>query len=316
MIQVQRLSKRYTKVKAVDDVSFEVKKRDIVGFLGPNGAGKSTTMKILCGFLRADRGEVRVAGHDVMTDSLEARRKIGYLPERCPLYLDMRVDEYLHHRAALKGVKGKLRQERIDIVKEQCSITDVGRRIIGHLSKGYRQRVGLADALVHDPELLILDEPTQGLDPHQIRHVRELISELSQEHTVLLSTHILPEVEMICKRVIIIHHGQILAADTLNNLQSEWCGEPQIVAELRGAPVKEITRVLKTLPGVQRVKAMVRNSWVVARISESGKNGDLREAIFQEVVKQKWKLRLLQPERRSLEDVFMEVTQSRTANGT
>ncbi len=204
MIKVSNLTKQFAGRTAVDDVSFEVKRGEIIGFLGPNGAGKTTTMRMLTGFLHPTRGAVEIAGCDVFEDPIEARRHIGYMPESCPLYHEMRVDEYLTFRAQIKGVARKAIRSRRDIVKEQCGLTDVGRRIIGQLSKGYRQRVGLADSLLHDPDLLILDEPTAGLDPNQIREVRELIRQLAERHTLLLSTHILPEVEMTCRRILII----------------------------------------------------------------------------------------------------------------
>ena len=202
---------------AVDDVSFEVARGEIVGFLGPNGAGKTTTMRILACYLPATGGAVNVAGYDVFRDSIEVRRRIGYLPENVPLYPEMRVDEYLNYRARLKGVPPKKRRKRVDEVKGLCGLKDVGRRIIGQLSKGFRQRVGLAESMVHDPDLLILDEPTIGLDPNQIRQVRELIKGLAPRHTILISTHILPEVEMTCQRVLIIHRGRIVASDTRSN---------------------------------------------------------------------------------------------------
>ena len=218
MIKVENLTKRYAGHTAVKDLSFEVERGEIVGFLGPNGAGKSTTMKILSCFLPATGGRASVAGYDVFTQSLEVRQHLGYMPENVPLYTDMRVNEYLEHRAALKGLGGKKLKMRVGEVKELTSLNDVQRKIIGTLSKGYRQRVGLADALVGDPDLLILDEPTIGLDPNQIRQVRDLIKNLGQKHTILLSTHILPEVEMTCSRVIILHKGKIEASDTPQNL--------------------------------------------------------------------------------------------------
>src|SRR5271170_2113438 len=218
MIKVENLSKRYAGVTAVNNISFEVGKGEIVGFLGPNGAGKSTTMRILSSFIPATSGRASIAGFDVFEESLQARSRIGYMPENVPLYTDMRVTEYLNYRAALKGVKGRRIRERVGDVKELCNLKEVENKVIDTLSKGYRQRVGLADALVHDPDLLILDEPTIGLDPNQIRQVRELIKNLGKHHTILISTHILPEVEMTCSRVIIINKGKIEASDTPRNL--------------------------------------------------------------------------------------------------
>ncbi|MEA3187705.1 MAG: gliding motility-associated transport system ATP-binding protein, partial [Chthoniobacter sp.] len=221
MIKVENLTKRYAGVTAIDNISFEVGKGEIVGFLGPNGAGKSTTMRILSSFMPASAGRASIAGFDVFEKSLEARAHLGYMPENVPLYTDMRVTEYLTYRAKLKGVTGRRLKERLGDVKELCSLREVENRIIGTLSKGYRQRVGLAEALVHEPDLLILDEPTIGLDPNQIRQVRELIRNLGKHHTILLSTHILPEVEMTCSRVIIINKGRIEASDTPQNLLSQ-----------------------------------------------------------------------------------------------
>src|SRR5581483_8366050 len=218
MIEVENLTKRYAGHTAVSDISFTVGRGEIVGLLGPNGAGKSTTMRILSAYMPATSGTVRVAGRDVFTDSIEVRRRIGFMPENNPLHPDMRVREYLKFRARLKGLGRKRSNERVDVVMEQCGLTDVARKIIGQLSKGYRQRVGLADALVHEPELIILDEPTIGLDPHQIRSVRQLIKSLAGTHTVLISTHILPEAEMTCNRMLIMYKGKILAADTPENL--------------------------------------------------------------------------------------------------
>jgi ABC-2 type transport system ATP-binding protein len=219
MIEVAHLTERYAGNAAVSDISFTVRRGEIVGLLGPNGAGKSTTMRILSCYLPATSGTVRVAGLDAFEQSDEVRRRIGYMPENNPLHYDMRVREYLKFRARLKGLSRKQSRQRADVVMEQCGLTEVGRRIIGQLSKGYRQRVGLADALVHEPELMVLDEPTIGLDPTQTRSVRQLIKGLGGTHTVLVSTHILPEAELTCHRVVIMFDGRILAADTPENLQ-------------------------------------------------------------------------------------------------
>src|SRR6185436_11434622 len=232
MIEVANLTKRYAGVTALSNISFSVARGEIVGLLGPNGAGKSTTMRILACYLPASSGTVRIAGLDVYKYSEEVRRRIGYMPENNPLHTDLRVREYLKFRGRLKGLGFRTSRERADIVMEQCGLTDVSRRIIGHLSKGYRQRVGLADALIHEPELIILDEPTIGLDPNQIRSVRQLIKNLGRQHTVLISTHILPEVEMTCNRVLIMRHGEILAADTPDNLQKITNNGGQIIAEI------------------------------------------------------------------------------------
>src|ERR1022692_3437087 len=236
MIEVKNLTKRYAGRTAVADISFTVARGEIVGLLGPNGAGKSTTMRVLACFLPATSGTARVAGYDVFHESAEGRRRIGYMPENNPLYPEMRVREYLKFRARLKGLGWRRSREGGTTVREQCGLADVGRRIIGQLSKGYRQRVGLADALVHEPELIILDEPTIGLDPNQIRSVRQLIKGLGGSHTVLVSTHILPEAEMTCNRVVIMYEGRILAADTPENLQRLMSSNGQVVAEIAAPP--------------------------------------------------------------------------------
>src|SRR5436305_2182191 len=228
MIEVQNLTKYYGDYAAVRDVSFEVPRGQAVGFLGPTGAGKSTTMRILAGFLTATSGRATIDGLDVFWQPLEVRRRIGYMPENCPLYPEMRVREYLHFRAGIKGLHGVKRRQRIDYVLKRCWLEDVDRQLIGTLSKGYRQRVGLADTLLADPSVLILDEPTAGLDPAQIRETRNLIRELGREHTLILSTHILPEVEMTCNRVIIIHHGRVAAQGMIDALESE-AGEQAVL---------------------------------------------------------------------------------------
>src|SRR5438309_5439088 len=214
-IEVSHLVKTFAGVAAVNDISFTVARGEIIGFLGPTGAGKSTTMRILTGYLTATSGQATIAGFDVFWDSVEVRRRIGYMAESCPLYMEMRVNEYLHYRAGIKGLSGQFRRQRIDFVLQRCWLSDVRRQITGTLSKGYRQRVGLADALLTSPPVLILDEPTAGLDPAQIRETRHLIRELGREHTVLLSTHILSEVEATCDRVIIIHRGRVAVSSSL-----------------------------------------------------------------------------------------------------
>src|SRR5437763_3698791 len=218
MIKVENLTKKYAGQTAIRDLNFEVGQGEIMGFLGPNGAGKTTTMRILAGFMPATSGRASIAGFDVFEQSLQARSRLGYMPENVPLYNDMRVSEYLDYRAALKGVPHRRIAERVGDVKELCGLKEVENKLIAALSKGYRQRVGLADALLHEPDLLILDEPTIGLDPNQIRQVRDLIRNLGKHHTILLSTHILPEVEMTCSRVVIINRGKIEASDTPENL--------------------------------------------------------------------------------------------------
>lgn len=306
MIRVENLTKRYAGFQALNGVSFEVQRGEIVGFLGPNGAGKSTTMRILSGFIPASGGRVEVAGLDVFDHSLEVRRHIGYMPENNPLYVDMRVTEYLKFRAKLKGVARGSRQQRIDDALERCGITDVRHRIIGQLSKGYRQRVGLADALLGDPDLLILDEPTIGLDPVQIRQVRQLIKDLGQRHTILISTHILPEVEMTCSRVIIINRGKILRSETMANLVH---GVGTIRVEVRG-PVTEVPTILGAVPGVAAVQTTAgADGWVGLSITPKA-GADPREAIFHAVAGQRWVLRELSQQRTTLEDIFVQVTRA------
>ena len=248
MIEIDRLSKRYGGIKAVDRLTCSVGRGEIVGLLGPNGAGKTTTMRMLTTFLAPTAGRARLAGHDVLDEPIAVRRKVGYLPENVPLYTEMRAREYLKFRAALKDIPRARRRAAVDGVIERCGLVEVENRILGQLSKGFRQRVGLAEAMVHDPDILILDEPTAGLDPIQIREVRSLIRELGDRHTILLSTHILSEVEAVCGRVVIIARGRIAVDDRLDRMRTESA----IVLEARG-PVESIRGVLETTPGVRRV---------------------------------------------------------------
>jgi ABC-2 type transport system ATP-binding protein len=308
MIQVQNLTKRYSGVTAISDVSFEVGKGEIVGFLGPNGAGKSTTMRILTGYLPATSGTARIAGFDVFAQSLEARRRLGYLPENTPLYPDMRVCEYLRYRADLKGVPRSKLTERVGDVVELCNLVQVERKLIGSLSKGYRQRVGLADALVADPDLLILDEPTIGLDPNQIRQVRELIRNLAQKRTVLISTHILPEVEIMCSRVVIIHKGKIRASDSAENLLRNHRAAGSIRLAL-GAGSEDARTLLSEVAGVREVASETEGDTQILQLRiEAG--ADPREPILDLVRERRWMLRELTQRRATLEDVFVELTHS------
>ncbi len=305
MIRVQQLTKKYGSFTAVKGISFEVAKGEIVGFLGPNGAGKSTTMKILTGFLPPTTGRVSIAGFDIFDDSVEARRHLGYLPENTPLYPEMKVGEYLRYRAALKGVaSGKVR-ERVGDVIDLCQVKDRENQLIGSLSKGYRQRVGLADALVHDPDLLILDEPTIGLDPNQIRTVRDLIKNLAQKRTVLISTHILPEVEMMCSRVIVIHRGEIRATDTAENLRKNHRAVGELLLEARaGADALE---ALQSVPGVKDVTAAENGEWTnfTLRLDAKAEPG---LDIMRLAAERKWEVREIHQKRATLEDVFAELT--------
>lgn len=310
MIKVSNLTKRFSGHTAVDDISFHVNRGEIIGFLGPNGAGKTTTMRMLTGFLHPTRGKVEIAGVDVMANPLEARRHIGYMPESCPLYTEMRVDEYLKFRAKIKEVPRRELKNRLGTVKEQCGLTQVGRRIIGQLSKGYRQRVGLADSLLNEPDLLILDEPTAGLDPNQIREVRDLIGRLAERHTLLLSTHILPEVEMACKRVLIIDKGKIVASDSPESLQKRLMGDAQISADIQG-DVQTIASALKAIESVDIVTtAPQEEGW--NRYTLDSAAPDIRTRIFDCVVSNGWKLRELHMESRSLEDIFVTITQGQS----
>ena len=302
MIQVDNLSKYFGPIMAVDRISFQVDRGEIVGFLGPNGAGKTTTMRILTTFLPATSGIAQVAGFDVMMQSMDVRKNIGYLPESVPLYPEMRVEEYLRYRAQLKGVDRAVRQSRIESSLERCRIREVRRRLLGTLSKGYRQRVGLADAMIHDPPILILDEPTAGLDPRQIRETLALIRDLGSSHTILLSTHILSEVEAICGRVIIINSGRIGLDKRLKDLASDSI----IVLEVRG-PNEQVANVLKTTDGVEQVSPEAVGDGLAGFQVRTRNDQDLREVIFQRIAKNGWGLRRLDLRRRSLEDHFMEV---------
>jgi ABC-2 type transport system ATP-binding protein len=307
MIAVSNLTKRYAGRTAVDSISFTVAHGEVVGLLGPNGAGKSTTMRILACFMPATSGTARVAGFDVFHDSIEVRRRIGFMPENNPLYSEMRVREYLKFRARLKGLGWKKSRQRVDTVMEQCGLTDVRRRIIGQLSKGYRQRVGLADALVHEPELIILDEPTIGLDPQQIRSVRQLIKNLAGRHTVLISTHILPEAEMMCSRLLIMYGGKILAADTPENLQKLVAGNGRIVAEI-AADANDLRECWSQMPGVEQFEVSPGEGGF-QRCTLTPRDGyDLRPAIFTVARERGWVLRELTRSRHSLEDIYVHVT--------
>ena len=307
MIEVSNLTKRYTGRAAVKNISFNVARGEIVGLLGPNGAGKSTTMRVLSCFMPATSGTVRVAGFDVFHQSDEVRRRIGYMPENNPLYLEMRVKEYLKFRARLKGLGWRKSRERVSLVMEQCGLTDVSKRIIGQLSKGYRQRVGLADALVHEPELIILDEPTIGLDPHQIRSVRQLIKSLGGKHTVLISTHILPEVEMMCSRVLIMFDGKILASDTPENLERRITGNGQIVAEI-AAPVMSLRQCFSQMEDVAHFE-IAEGDKEFHRCTLTPKNEmDLRPAVFSLARDRGWTIRELSRNRHSLEDIYVQIT--------
>jgi ABC-2 type transport system ATP-binding protein len=304
---VENLTKRYIGHVAVDGVSFQVQRGEIVGLLGPNGAGKTTIMRVLSCYMPATSGIVKVAGYDVFHEADEVRRRIGYMPEHNPLHRDMRVREYLKFRARLKGLNRVKSRARVDIVMQQCGLTDVQRKLIGHLSKGYQQRVGLADALVHEPDLVILDEPTIGLDPNQIRAVRQLIKDLAHNHTVLLSSHILPEVEVTCSRVLILHQGRILAADTTENLQKTMSDRGQVVAEI-AAPINELKAAWEQIPEIEYFNVEPIDGEFMRCSLTPRPGADIRLHIFMLVREHGWVLRELTRRRHSLEDIFVRVT--------
>ena len=302
MISVQNLSKYFGPVMAVDRLTFEVDRGEIVGFLGPNGAGKTTTMRILTSYLPATSGVAKVAGYDVMTQGDEVRRSIGYLPESVPLYTEMRVDEYLDFRAKLKGVPRKERYKRLEYCLDRCRVREVRRRLLGTLSKGYRQRVGLADAMIHDPPILIMDEPTVGLDPIQIRETLALIAELGHSHTILLSTHILSEVEAVCERVIIINAGRIGMIKSLVDVDAKSV----LICEVRG-PFDQVQAALKGLEGITQVTVDSRGEGSAVFSIWTKDNRDLRDAIAKLIIEKGWALLQLGYRRRTLEDAFFEV---------
>ena len=311
MISVSDLTKVYGQNVAVDHVSFDVPEGQIVGFLGPNGAGKSTTLRMLTCYLPPTSGGAKIAGFDIFHQSDEVRQKLGYLPENCPLYTEMKVDEYLDFRGRLRGMDRELRRKRIDYVAERCWLTNVRRKTISHLSKGYRQRVGLADALLHNPPVLILDEPTVGLDPAQIRETRKLIKDLGGDHTVILSTHILPEVEAVCDRAIVIAGGRIAAQGTPEELRQSRRMQARVLVECR-APSKELEGALQRVSGVRQVEVLTNgsshdNHYVIAALRP--KDGyDVREEVARTVIQHGWPLREIRLEHATLEEFFVQVT--------
>ncbi len=307
MIEVNDLTKRYARHEAVRGINFSVAQGEIVGFLGPNGAGKTTTLRMLTGYLPPTSGTATIAGFDIFRQSIDARRKIGYMPENVPLYEDMRVKEYLKFRAQLKGLGSSDTRRRVGEVIDICGLESVRRKMIKTLSKGYRQRVGLADALVHDPELLILDEPTNGLDPNQIRQIRELIRHLGQTHTVLISTHILSEVEMICNRVIIIDGGEIKAADTPANLVGQMRAAGRIQVEIQ-ADTEVVAGALNRLENVKKVTPEPQDGGWTRYTVWVDSGTDSRERIARLCAQYGWPLRSLFRHVATLEDVFVELT--------
>lgn len=314
MITVKELTKRYAHTTAVDQISFEVAKGQIVGFLGPNGAGKTTTMRVLTCFLPPSSGTATVAGFDVLDSPLEVKKRIGYLPESPPIYPEMGTVEYLRFVGKLKGLRGPELEKRINYVCDRCAIADVKTKLLGKLSKGYRQRVGLAQAIIHNPDVLILDEPTAGLDPKQINETRDLIKDLAGEHTIILSTHILPEVEQTCEQVIIINKGKLVATDSVRNLQARARGAESVVVEVgtRNGEVNvpPIQQKLEQVPGVGRVSCKEKiDSRAVFEI-ESQKGRLVRADLARAVVESGWDLNELRPAAMSLEEVFLQLTEN------
>ncbi|MFH2012232.1 MAG: ATP-binding cassette domain-containing protein [Pseudomonadota bacterium] len=307
MIQVENLTKYYGNIPAIEDISFTAEKGEILGFLGPNGAGKTTTMKILSCFMPATKGTAKVAGYDVFKDSLEVRKRIGYQPENVPIYRDMTVSTYLNFVAQVRGIDRKERKTKVGKVMDECGITDVSGKLIGKLSKGYRQRVGIAQALVHDPEVLILDEPTIGLDPRQIHGIRGLVKNLGGQRTVILSSHILPEVSMTCHRVIIINEGRLVAVDTPDNLMARLQKGTKILAEIEGPP-DVIIKELKSLSGVNNIEkkdAKSENSFTY--LIDSASDKDIRKELFAAVSKNGWLMTEIRQIDMSLEDIFLKL---------
>ena len=309
MIEVQGLTKRYGSKVAVDDISFTVNEGEILGFLGPNGAGKSTTMNILTGYLSSDIGSVKIGDSDILDDPMEAKRKIGYLPENPPLYLDMTVKEYLDFVYDLKKVKIP-RKRHITEICELVKITDVYNRIIKNLSKGYKQRVGLAQALIGNPNVLILDEPTVGLDPKQIIEIRNLIKKLGKKHTVILSSHILPEVQAVCDRVIIINRGKIVADDTAENLSANMSDDHRHLVTIEG-PENEVYKTLSTIPGMKEVTTLGNRGNGMFEYSLEAKEGvDIRRELFKRMAGRNWPIMALKSTELTLEDIFLKLVSS------
>ncbi|HUU10395.1 MAG TPA: ABC transporter ATP-binding protein [Phycisphaerae bacterium] len=321
IIEVENLTKWYGRTLALDRATFSVEQGQVVGLLGPNGAGKSTAMRILTGFMPASSGTARVAGHDVLMDGLAVRRSVGYMPENVPLYPEMRVEEYLGFRAALKGIEPAKRRAAVDRVVERCWLGTVRRRLIGQLSKGFRQRVGLADALVADPPVLVLDEPTIGLDPLQIRETRQLFRTLEGKHTALIASHILWEVERICSQVIIILDGRIAAAGRIDDLCKKWVGANRAALEVRAGAdgadgPKEVARVLGQVGGVAEVRREdVGDGWSRYIVTPQG-DADLRESLQAAVAQRGWRSREFHVHAPTLEDLYLKITEVRDGGQT
>jgi ABC-2 type transport system ATP-binding protein len=314
VIEVQNLTKYYGDLRAVDEISFTVERGEVLGFLGPNAAGKTTTMRVITGYLPATSGSVSVAGFDVFKNDLEVKRQIGYLPENPPLYLDMRVVDYLRFVAVIKGVDRREVNTEVKRVAEKLALSEVLENPIAQLSKGFRQRVGLAQALLNNPPVLILDEPTIGLDPKQIIEVRELIKSFGQDHTVILSTHILPEVSMTCNRVIIINEGRLVAVDTPENLTARLKGSESILLEVEG-PSEEVIQTIRQIPRVRSVSsAPIKKSNVSRYTVEAEVGTDVRKEIAAAIVRHNWGLLELKTESLSLEKIFLQLTTREEGN--
>jgi ABC-2 type transport system ATP-binding protein len=316
MITVRELTKKYARTIAVDHVSFDVQKGQIVGFLGPNGAGKTTTMRMLTCFLPPTSGSATVAGFDVLEQPLEVKRRIGYLPETPPLYPEMETAEYLRFVGSLKGMSGSELSKRIDYVSQRCAVTDVKNKLLGKLSKGYRQRVGLAQAIIHNPDVLILDEPTAGLDPKQINETRDLIKSLAGDHTIILSTHILPEVEQTCEQVIIINKGKLVVTDSVQNLQARARGAESVLVEIAGRngnlDLAVVQKRLEQIRGISRVQ--YKNSHANRNVFEiESQKGFVRGDLARAIVEAGWDLNELRPAAMSLEEIFLQLTGAEAA---
>lgn len=312
MIEVQHLTKRYGPVTAVDDVSFRVDKGEILGFLGPNGAGKTSTMRVITGYMPPSEGQVVVAGFNVFTHPIDAKKKTGYLPETPPLYPDMTVREYLHFAARIKvgAISKAERIARVDNVMKKTHVDDMANRQCGKLSKGYRQRVGLAQALIHDPEVLVLDEPTAGLDPKQITETRDLIRGFAGNHTIILSTHILTEVAQTCNRVVIINRGRVVAVDTPDNLTHQLKGAAALYVQIGGG--RDAAGALGRIPGVRAVRQADEHQDFTGFEIEAEPNRDVRTDVARTVVNAGWGLLELRPMRLSLEEIFLQLTEDQT----
>jgi ABC-2 type transport system ATP-binding protein len=309
LIELKNITKYYGDFPAVTDISFKIEKGEIVGLLGPNGAGKSTTMKMITGFMPPTSGELTVDGNDIVSQSIEARRKIGYLPETVPLYTDMTVYSYIEYMGMLRGLSKKNIKSKVDNVIEICKLEDYRNSLISKLSKGFRQRVGISQAIIHEPEVLVLDEPTIGIDPNQVVETRQLIKNLSGEHTLILSSHILPEVSSICERVLIIHEGEIAASDTIENLSSLMSGKNKIEADIIGSPQAIVTE-LEKINDVKSVQFSInKSSSEFSTFSiESEINSDIRSEIAKIIINNDWGLIRLQSMGMSLEDIFLQIT--------